>query len=119
MDLFASEEPVEVEIRGTKFKIKELTGKDIDEMAEEYITVDEDNNPVMDIQAKNKAWLSRAVVGATDKEGNSITSSGKKFEEMTEKERGELLQGLKVNIRQELLTKVFEINEQTANVKKK
>ena len=110
---FINNEATEQEIEGRKFKIKELTGEESDALYEEYLTINEEGNPNIDIAKRNAAWLRDCVVDAP------YEKDGKKFRELKPEERLAILQNLKIKIRAPLLKAIMEKNEIPKEVKKK
>lgn len=111
---FVSEEPVEVDVDGRKFKVRELLGEESDKIANEYVKVDVRNDSAqLDVALRNKLVLEAAVVDAPYTGENN-----KPFKELGKDERVKILNKLKPGIRSALLKKVFEVNSVERDVAK-
>jgi hypothetical protein len=94
---FVSKDLIEVEVSGRKFKVRDLSGPEMDSLTEKYMKLDLENESVsLDLSVKNNEMLKCVVDAPYEKDG-------KKFSELSEDERLELLNSLKNNIRGNLL----------------
>ena len=109
---FVGSTPIEIDIGGRKFKIKEMTGTESDKIGSEYITLDADGNLVADHAKRNLAWLGIAVVDAPYKK------EGKEFKDLKLEEKRTLLNKLKPKIRLPLIQAVSDINTIGSDVAK-
>ena len=112
MEVFISDKPIEIEISGIKFKIKEVSGDEFDRITNSYIKVIDENKFDIDIAKKNIEWLKTVV-------DMNLVQMNKKFSEMNQDERIKTLQRLKPSIRNALLREIAKINELPEDIKKK
>lgn len=110
---FITGRPVEIDIEGRKFKIKELTGEETDKIANSYVKIKDKNTIDIDIAIKNKELLKNTILDAP------YEKDGRKWSELTQNERVELLQKLKPGIRSKLLKEINMINGISEEIKKK
>jgi Mg/Co/Ni transporter MgtE len=105
---FVSDEPKTVEIDGRVFKIRELTGREMDEVDTCAWRVNDitQNDVSFDMAARNEELLRRSVIDAPYND----QKSGKSFKELKPDERVALLQSLKNRIRAKLLAEISKIN---------
>jgi len=110
---FIKEEPVEVSIGERKFRIRELSGEEADQLANKYVKIDaETGNIEADISERNKFWLGRCVVDAP------YEVEGKKFKDLPPEKKAELLNKLKPGIRLPLIQAVSDLNNVGSDVAK-
>ena len=109
---FINEEPIEVEINGKVFLIKEFTGEEYDKISNDYITLNKDGNLELDIGKRNKAWLGIAVVDAP------YQLNDKAFKDLDSVAKGEMLNKLKAKVRIPLINAINKINSVSADVAK-
>ena len=112
MSDFVSNEPIEVDIDGRIFKIKEVSGEEADLIANAYIKIKDENTLDIDIAAKSREWLKHTVMDAP------YDLSGKPFTELNPDQRVSILQQLKPAIRSKLLKEIYKINEPPSDIKK-
>ena len=114
MSDFIGSEPVEVLVQGRKFKVRELNGEAFDSLAEEYVTISEDGTFNVDIAKRSKGLLKLVVDAPED-----YSSNGKKFSELSEAERLEILQKMKPLLRDKLISEINKTMKADDEVKKK
>jgi len=94
---FIEEKPVEINLNGRIYKIKEPNGVEFDAISQEYLSLDEKGRLLADIPKRNSLWLKSLVVDAP------YEKEGKPFRELKGEEKLEVLNKLKPPIRTELL----------------
>lgn len=100
---FVRSELVEVNVNGRVFKLKDLSGPEVDALTEKYMKIDLENESFsMDLGVKNSELL-KCVVDAPYKIGD------KDFKDASVEERVACLNRLKNGVRQQLL-KVINSN---------
>jgi hypothetical protein len=110
---FVSKDLVEVEVQGRKFKIKDLSGPEMDSLTEKYMKLDLENESVsLDLSIKNNEMLKCVVDAPYEKDG-------KKFSELSEDERLEILNSLKNSIRGNLIKAMNKRMSLSDELKKK
>jgi len=102
---FISEEPVEVEVDGKKFKIKELSGVEYDVLSNKYISIDEvSGNIIADLAKRNEHYLENCVSDAP------YEKDGVAFKDLKPVQKKELLNKLKPSIRIHLVREIAMLN---------
>lgn len=114
MSDFVSNEPVEIEVVGRKFKVKEVSGELYDKMSEKFILIDQDGGINIDIAKRSKELLSLVVEAPDD-----YSSNGKKFPELSVEERLEILQKMKPGLRDKLIGAINGTMKVDEDLKKK
>lgn len=115
---FIDSKPVGITIDEKEFKIKEFSGTEVDNINNDYITiVQNEADPlhgklIADMAKRNLAWLGIAVVDAP------YQKDGKKFVELTQVEKRELLNNLKPKIRLPLIQAISDLNAVESGVAK-
>ena len=112
MSDFVDEEPIEVEVDGKIFKIKEPNGPEYDAWTEKYVTILEGDRLDLSIVNKNKGAL-EFVVDAPYKVGEL------EFKDAKPEDRLVLLQKLKPLIRNKLIKAINSLLDGSEDVKKK
>lgn len=114
MSDFIGSEPIEVEVLGRKFKVREMNGEEFDALAEKYIVIGEDGVINIDISKRSKGLLG-LVVNAPD----DYSTDGKKFPELKEEERIAILQKMKPMLRDKLIAAINKTMAADKELKKK
>jgi len=110
---FVNEKPIEVEIEGKKFLLKEPNGFEADEISDKYLKVAEDGKITISLAERNRAWFSSLVVDAP------YEIDGKPFKELKPTEKADLLNKLKAEVRNPLLKEINKLINPKGDVKKK
>lgn len=112
MSDFVGEEPIEIEVVGRKFKIKEVNGQDFDKMSEKYVALTEEGTFNVDIALRNEQLLTLVVDAPYEKDG-------KKFTELSEQDKLGILQKLKPGLRDKLIAGINKSMTPEEDLKKK
>ena len=114
MSDFIGNEPIEIEVLGRKFKVREIDGAEFDALAEKYIVIGEDGVFNVDIAQRSKGLLG-LVVDAPD----DYSTNGKKFPELSEADRLAILQKMKPMLRDKLIAAINKTMSADKELKKK
>jgi hypothetical protein len=110
---FVSKELIELDVNGRKFKVRDLSGPEMDSLTEKYLKVDMENESVsLDLSVKNNEMLKCVVDAPYEKDG-------KKFVDLKEEEKLELLNSLKNSVRGNLLKAMNKRMSLSDELKKK
>jgi predicted RNA-binding protein len=110
---FVSKDLIEVEIQGRKFKIRDLSGPEMDSLTEKYLKIDMENESVtLDLSVKNNEMLKCVIDAPYEKDG-------KKFSELSGDEKLEILNSLKNSIRGNLIKTINKRLSLSDELKKK
>lgn len=114
MSDFIGSEPIEVDVQGRKFKVREMDGNEFDALAEKFVIISEDGAVNIDIAKRSKGLLA-LVVDAPD----DYSSNGKKFPELSEDDRVAILQKMKPMLRDKLIAAINKTMAVDKELKKK
>lgn len=130
MDAFSSSATIDFEVEGILFKLRELTGGEVNNLTDEYVSFDSESKPVISLSKRNEAVLKRTVVSAPfdcqklDSEGNPVVDfqNGKptvvSWENASGKERLSVLLKLRPKIFQALVKIARSMNDMDEAEKK-
>jgi len=110
---FVSKDLVEIEVQGRKFKVKDLSGPEMDALTEKYLKIDVENESVsLDLGVKNNEMLKCVVDAPYEKDG-------KKFVDLNAEEKLEVLNSLKNSVRGNLIKAINKRMSLSDELKKK
>lgn len=134
MSDFVSEELIEINIEGRKFKFKELTGEEMDRILNNSMRISPEGEITFDLLKQNNAYLGCVMeapytktIFKKDEDGNvMLDENGKEieievniFEPLNKEERINLLNKIKNSIRRKLLNEIKNYHNELGDVEKK
>ena len=103
---FISNEPVEKEIGGGKFKFRELKGSEHDEMRSRNIKVENEQVVGMDVAAKHEYLLTRSVVDAPD----NIELNDTHYSKLGKEDKKKVWDKIRPSLREKVLEAALQVN---------
>lgn len=116
---FVSEEIVEFEIEGRKFKYKPTTAGDENAWVDEYMEIGEDGKPRQNLQKVNECKI-RNLVGVPYSQEliKKMIGVEKEWSNLTKEEKWKLLSKLKPSTFDKIIIKMNQIDSPESDLKK-